>query len=243
MPATLEELTMRNATRPGVVLEAVGLTKAYGRGAARVDALRGVDIAVRDGEIVAIMGPSGCGKTTLLHVLGGIEPPDSGDITLARAPLPRDEGRLAMIHRRVLCFVFQGFGLLPSLSARENVEFPLIADGVRVAERERRALAALADVGLTEWQRHLPEELSGGQRQRVAIARALAPLPRVILADEPTGNLDSNTGAEVLDLLLSSARHNGCAVVMVTHDPGAAARADRTLYLRDGLIVENDVVT
>jgi len=237
----LEELTMRNATRPGVVLEAVGLRKTYGRGDTRVEALRGIDISVRAGEIVAIMGPSGCGKTTLLHVLGGIEPPDSGDVTLAGAPLPRDERQLAIIHRRVMCFVFQGFGLLPSLSARENVEFPLIADGVPVAEREQRALAALADVGLTEWQRHLPEELSGGQRQRVAIARALVPTPRLILADEPTGNLDSGTGEEVLDLLLSSARRSGCAIVMVTHDPDAAARADRTLHLRDGIIADREV--
>ena len=234
---------MRNVTRPGVVLEAAGLSKAYGRGDTRVEALRSVDISVKDGELVAIMGPSGCGKTTLLHVLGGIEPPDTGEVTLAGAPLPRDEGRLAVMHRRVMCFVFQGFGLLPSLSARENVEFPLIADGVPAAEREQRALAALADVGLTDWQRHLPEELSGGQRQRVAIARALVPLPRVILADEPTGNLDSNTGEEVLELLLSSARRSGCAIVMVTHDPGAAARADRTLYLRDGLIVEPEEMT
>jgi len=233
---------MRNANRPGVVLEAAGLHKTYGRGDARVEALRGVDIAIRDEEIVAIMGPSGCGKTTLLHVLGGIEPPDSGDVTLAGAPLPRDERQLAIIHRRVMCFVFQGFGLLPSLSARENVEFPLIADGVAAGERHQRALAALADVGLTDWQRHLPEELSGGQRQRVAIARALAPRPRIILADEPTGNLDSSTGEEVLSLLLSSARRSGCAIVMVTHDPGAAARADRTLHLRDGLIVEHEVL-
>ncbi len=233
---------MRNANRPGVVWEAAGLHKTYGRGDARVEALRGVDIAIRDEEIVAIMGPSGCGKTTLLHVLGGIEPPDSGDVTLAGAPLPRDERQLAIIHRRVMCFVFQGFGLLPSLSARENVEFPLIADGVAAGERHQRALAALADVGLTDWQRHLPEELSGGQRQRVAIARALAPRPRIILADEPTGNLDSSTGEEVLSLLLSSARRSGCAIVMVTHDPGAAARADRTLHLRDGLIVEHEVL-
>ena len=234
---------MRNATRPGVVLEAVDVRKTYGRGETRVEALRGVDISIREGEIVAIMGPSGCGKTTLLHVLGGIEPPDSGDVTLAGAALPNDDGRLAIIHRRVMCFVFQGFGLLPSLSARENVEFPLIADGVPAADRERRALAALADVGLTEWQRHLPEELSGGQRQRVAIARALVPSPRIILADEPTGNLDSNTGEEVLDLLLSSARRSGCAIVMVTHDPDAAARADRTLHLRDGMIADYEVVT
>ena len=234
---------MRNATRPGVVLEAVGVRKTYGRGETRVEALRGVDISIREGEIVAIMGPSGCGKTTLLHVLGGIEPPDSGDVTLAGAPLPKDDGRLAIIHRRVMCFVFQGFGLLPSLSARENVEFPLIADGVPSAERGQRALAALADVGLTDWQRHLPEELSGGQRQRVAIARALAPMPRVILADEPTGNLDSSTGEEVLDLLLSSARRTGCAIVMVTHDPGAAERADRTLHLRDGVIADYEVTS
>ncbi len=241
MSATLEELTMRNASRSGAILEAHGLTKTYGRGEARVEALRGVDISVREGEIVAVMGPSGCGKTTLLHVLGGIEPPDSGEISLAGAPLARDERQLAIIHRRVMCFVFQGFGLLPSLSARENVEFPLMADGVPAGSRERRALAALADVGLTEWQRHLPEEMSGGQRQRVAIARALAPSPRLILADEPTGNLDSSTGEEVLDLLLSAARRNGCAIVMVTHDPDAAARADRTLRLRDGAIVDHEV--
>ncbi|HYM16633.1 MAG TPA: ABC transporter ATP-binding protein [Dehalococcoidia bacterium] len=221
------------------VLVATGLRKRYGHGDSAVDALRGVDIAIAAGEIVAIMGPSGCGKTTLLHVLGGIEPPDDGAITIDGTPLSRSEGQLATLHRRTVTFVFQGFGLISSLSARENVEFPLVAAGVPAGERHRAALAALADVGLVDWQNHLPEELSGGQRQRVAIARALVPGPRVILADEPTGNLDVATGEEVLDLLITSARSKGSALVMVTHDPDAGARADRILSLRDGLLVHN----
>ena len=222
---------------PVPILEARGVHKTYGRAGTQVEALRGVDVAVGDHEIVAIMGPSGSGKTTLLHVLGGIEQPDAGEVLLSGTALPRNQGKLAALHQTALCFVFQGFANLPSLSALENVEFPLIAANRPRDERRQRALRALADVGLTDWQHHLPEELSGGQRQRVAIARALVPLPRVILADEPTGNLDSATGEEVLDLLISSARRDGCAIVMVTHDPGAARRADRILHMRDGLIV------
>jgi putative ABC transport system ATP-binding protein len=239
MPATVEEPTKHSATRNGAVLEAAGLTKRYGRGGNAVEALRGVDVRINDGEVVAIMGPSGCGKTTLLHLLGGIERPDAGEVLLAGEPLPRDERRLAELHRHAVCFVFQGFGLIPSLPARENVEFPLTVAGVPAAERHQRALAALRDVDLLDWQNHLPEELSGGQRQRVAIARALVPKPRIILADEPTGNLDTATGNDILHLLLDAARRMGSAIVMVTHDPAAAARADRVLLLRDGLIVEN----
>ncbi|MDE3096755.1 MAG: ABC transporter ATP-binding protein [Chloroflexota bacterium] len=221
------------------VLAATGLRKRYGRGDGAVDALRGVDLEIRGGEIVAVMGPSGCGKTTLLHVLGGIEPADAGEISIDGTVVSRDERRLAGLHRRTVTFVFQGFGLIPSLSARENVEFPLVAAGVPAGERHRSSLAALADVGLVEWQHHLPEEMSGGQRQRVAIARALVPNPRLILADEPTGNLDVATGEEVLDLLITSARRRRCALVMVTHDPDAGARADRILSLRDGVLVNH----
>jgi len=229
---------MPDAIRNGPVLEANGLHKRYGRGESAVEALRGVDVRIGEGEVVGIMGPSGCGKTTLLHLLGGIERPDAGEVLVAGQPLPQNEGRLAELHRLTICFVFQGFGLIPSLPARENVEFPLTVAGVPAAERHQRALAALQDVGLAEWQNHLPEELSGGQRQRVAIARALVPRPRIILADEPTGNLDTATGNEVLSLLLNSARRMKSALVMVTHDPTAAARADRVLRLRDGLIVK-----
>lgn len=228
---------MIDGMKPVPILQARGVQKTYGRPGTRVEALRGVDIAVGDREIVAIMGPSGSGKTTLLHVLGGIEHPDAGEVLLAGTALPRAQGKLALLHQTALCFVFQGFALLPSLSALENVEFPLIAANRPSGERKQRTLRVLADVGLTDWQHHLPEELSGGQRQRVAIARALVPSPRVILADEPTGNLDSATGEEVLDLLISSARRDSCAIVMVTHDPGAARRADRILHMRDGRIV------
>ena len=238
MATRADELTLQPDTRVGTgVLAATGLRKRYGHGEGAVDALRGVDIEIRAGEVVAVMGPSGCGKTTLLHLLGGIEPADAGEITIDGTVVSRDERRLADLHRRTVTFVFQGFGLIPSLSARENVEFPLVAAGVPAGERHKAALAALADVGLIEWQHHLPEEMSGGQRQRVAIARALVPNPRVILADEPTGNLDVATGEEVLDLLVTSARRRRCALVMVTHDPDAGARADRILTLRDGLLV------
>ena len=239
-----ERATVSRARDATIVIEGRALRKRYGRGGSAVEALRGVDLAVGAGEVVAVMGPSGCGKTTLLHVLGGIEPADGGEVLIAGTPLPRDERQLAVLHRSTVCFVFQGFGLIPSLSARENVEFPLIAASVRNAERHERALEALDRVGLGDWQNHLPEELSGGQRQRVAIARALVPEPRVILADEPTGNLDVATGEEVLDLLVTSARLQRCALVMVTHDPDAASRADRILRLRDGLLAaaaEEDV--
>ncbi|MHB8375497.1 MAG: ABC transporter ATP-binding protein [Dehalococcoidia bacterium] len=240
MSARLDQVTSQEAPQAAaVVLEARGLRKRYGHGESAVEALRGVDIEIREGEIVAVMGPSGCGKTTLLHVLGGIEPPGDGEISVDGVALSRDERRLAELHRRTVTFVFQGFGLIPSLSARENVEFPLVAAGVPAAERHKAALAALADVGLVDWQHHLPEEMSGGQRQRVAIARALVPNPRVILADEPTGNLDVATGEEVLDLLITSARRRKCALVMVTHDPDAGARADRILSLRDGVLVSS----
>ncbi|HEY8768880.1 MAG TPA: ABC transporter ATP-binding protein [Dehalococcoidia bacterium] len=237
MPARLKDPSIRRPAKGGIVLGARGLRKRYGRGDSAVEALRGVDMQIREGEIVVIMGPSGCGKTTLLHLLGGIETPDEGEVLLCGEPMPRDERQLAEVHRHIVCFVFQGFGVISSLSARENVEFPLIAAGVAAGERQQRTLAALNDVGLLPWQDHLPDELSGGQRQRVAIARALVPNPLVILADEPTGNLDTTTGHEVLDLLLTSARKRDCAIVMVTHDADAAARADRVLYLRDGLIV------
>jgi putative ABC transport system ATP-binding protein len=239
MSATLEQLTMRNATRVGLALEARGVTKHYGRGDSAVRALRGVDVQIKEAETIAIMGPSGCGKTTLLHLLGGIERPDGGEVLFGGAPIPKDEQNLAELHRHTVCFVFQGFGLIPSLSAEENVEFPLMTSGVATAERKERAAAALRDVGLTDWRNHLPEELSGGQRQRVAIARALAPRPKLILADEPTGNLDTSTGVEILDLLLGATKRLGSAIVMVTHDPMAAKRADRVLRLRDGLIVEH----
>ena len=218
------------------ILRAVNLQKSYGRNSARVDALRGVDFDVAPGESVAVMGPSGCGKTTLLHLLGAIERPDGGELLFEGRPMPNGDGALAEIHRHDMGFVFQGFGLLPSLSAIENVEFPLILAGVDARERDERADAALVGVGLGDWRHHLPEELSGGQRQRVAIARALVAGPKVILADEPTGNLDSATASEILDLLLSSARRSVCAVVMVTHDAASARRADRIVRMRDGQI-------
>lgn len=237
MPATLEQLTMRNATRVGVALQANSLTKHYGRGASVVQALRGVSLRVREAETVAIMGPSGCGKTTLLHLLGGIERPDAGEVLVCGKTIPTSEDSLAEMHRRQVTFVFQGFGLIPSLSAEENVAFPLIVGGMKHSDRVQLVEAALRDVDLWDWRRHLPEELSGGQRQRVALARALAPGPSIILADEPTGNLDTTTSDEILELLLRASQHLGCAIVMVTHDPAAARRADRVLYLRDGIIV------
>jgi putative ABC transport system ATP-binding protein len=214
------------------------LTKVYGEGTIEVRALDGVDFAVDPGEFVAIMGPSGSGTSTLLHIVGALEPPTTGSVALAGARYDGlDDDELTRLRRERLGFVFQFFNLLPSLSALENVLLPALIARRHGADALRgRAEELLARVGLGGRAEHTPSELSGGEQQRVSIARALLLSPDVVLADEPTGNLDSRAGAEILRLLRELNRDEHVTVVMVTHDPGAAAIADRVVFLRDGRI-------
>jgi putative ABC transport system ATP-binding protein len=224
------------ATGSSPVIELEGITKIYLSGRFAVPALRGIDLRIDRGELVAIMGPSGSGKTTLMEILGCLLQPTSGRYRFngrAVETIPPDG--LAALRGEQIGFVFQSFNLLPRLSALENVELPLGYRGVARRERRARAASALDRVGLGARARHLPAELSGGERQRVAIARALVNRPSVILADEPTGNLDTETGDAILDLLLSLKR-DGATVVMVTHDPRIGTRGERLITIRDGRI-------
>lgn len=221
------------------LIEIRDLHKTYGAGDQAVHALAGVSLDIQAGEFVAIMGASGSGKSTLLNVLGCLDRPDTGEYRLAGEPvqdLPPD--RLADVRNRRIGFVFQQFNLLPRTSAQENVELPLVYGGVPAPQRRERALAALAQVGLSERAHHTPSQLSGGQQQRVAIARALVNQPSLILADEPTGALDSRTSDEVMQLL-SGLHAGGITVVMVTHESDIAAWAQRRLVFRDGRVVED----
>ncbi len=219
--------------RAPFVLRAEGLVKTYETGLVR--ALDGVDVAIGRGEFVSIVGPSGCGKSTLLHLLGALDRPDAGRVILDGRDLA-DEPRLDRIRARSLGFVFQLHHLVPSLTAVENVELPLHALAVGRHERRERAEALLRKVGLGDRLGHRPPQLSGGQRQRVAIARALVNRAPVILADEPTGELDQASGRQVLELLEGLRAAHGTALVLVTHDPAVAARADRTIRMLDGRI-------
>ncbi|WP_409332596.1 ABC transporter ATP-binding protein [Trujillonella humicola] len=214
-------------------VRATGLTRTYGRGSTEVHALAGVDVAFARGAFTAIMGPSGSGKSTLMHCLAGLDAPTGGQVFLGDTELTglRDD-QLTRLRRERIGFVFQSFNLLPVLDARENIVLPMQLAGRRPDPAWFDAV--VARLGLRDRLRHRPSELSGGQQQRVAVARALLPRPDVVFADEPTGNLDSRAGAEVLDLLRSSVRETGQTVVMVTHDPAAAAYADRVVLLADG---------
>jgi ABC-type lipoprotein export system ATPase subunit len=214
------------------LLRLEGVTKSFNRGSEAVAALRGVDLFVEAGEFVALVGPSGSGKSTLLHVAGGLDRPDRGRVVLDGRDLASlSPGERARLRRRQIGFIFQFFHLIPSLTVAENVELPLVLDRTRGNGRVPEALQA---VGLAHRAAHLPAELSGGEMQRAAIARALVARPALILADEPTGNLDSATGAEILELLISRVQHSGATLVMVTHDTAASQRAGRALHLRDG---------
>ncbi len=219
-------------------IEAFGVRKSYRRGRTEVHAVAGVSLAIRTQEMVAIVGPSGSGKSTLLNLLGALDRPDAGEIVVAGTKLSEldDAGRTRM-RREKIGLIFQFFNLLPLLTARENVSLPLLLAGVSRSEADKRALDLLGRVGLAERAEHTPEEMSGGEMQRVAVARALAPRPPVLLADEPTGNLDSQSGTDVLNLLRSAAREYGCAIILVTHDPRAAAVTDRVLEFSDGKLV------
>jgi putative ABC transport system ATP-binding protein len=216
-------------------VEARGITKVYRMEGVEVRALDGVDMAVARGDSLAIMGPSGSGKSTLLGLLGGLDRPTSGSLAFEGRDVARlSDDELARLRNQVVGFVFQNFQLLPRTTALGNVGLPLVYRGLGRAERRRRATEALEAVGLAQRLLHRPSELSGGEQQRVAIARALAAEPAMLLADEPTGNLDSRSGDEVLELLTRLRAERGVALVVVTHDPGVAARFDHTLLVRDG---------
>jgi putative ABC transport system ATP-binding protein len=218
-------------------VEARGLQKLYGEGGAEVRALRGVDLVVRRGEFVAIMGPSGSGKSTLLHIVGALETPTQGTIAVGGLHYEGlGDKELTRFRRDHIGFVFQFFNLLGSLSAAENVLLPALIAGEHDKAEEERALALLERVGLAGRSDHLPSELSGGEQQRVSIARALLRSPELLLADEPTGNLDTRAGRDVLRLLREMNQVQGHTIVMVTHDPAAAAFTDRVVFLRDGEI-------
>ncbi len=227
-----------------IVLAAQDLHKEYRMGEVVVQALGGVNLQVEKGEFIAIMGPSGSGKSTLLHLLGGLDRPTSGEIVLAGQALSSlSDDRITLVRRRNVGFIFQFYNLVPTLTAEENVALPLLIDGKSLADYREKVVGLLELVGLAERRTHKPNQLSGGQQQRVAVARALVTDPAIVLADEPTGNLDTSAGQEVLTLLRRSCDEFRQTVVMVTHDPGAARYADRIVFLRDGLIVDEQEVT
>ncbi len=219
------------------ILEATQLRKQYRLCEQPVNAQAGVDFAVQRGVFVAIMGPSGSGKSTLLHLLGGLDRPSDGEITLAGLRLSvLNDDQATLARRHTVGFVFQFYNLLPTLTAEENITLPLIIDGQNPAQFRERVDALVDLVGLADRRRHKPDQLSGGEQQRVAIARALVTQPAIVLADEPTGNLDSKTGTAIMELLRRSRDDLGQTIIIVTHDPRAAAYADRVVFLSDGQI-------
>ncbi|MGH2387640.1 MAG: ABC transporter ATP-binding protein [Chloroflexota bacterium] len=220
-----------------LIIEATGLRKVYVTGAQRVEALRGVDFAVEEGEMVSIMGPSGCGKTTMLNCLSGLDDFDGGDVKIDGISL-RDmsDNRKTEYRAKKMGFIFQVYNLLPVLSAVENVELPLLVSGVRPGEARKRAIAALDQVGLSERVKNRPAELSGGQRQRVTIARSLVNDPAIVWADEPTGALDSESANNIMDLMCKLNKENGQTFVVVSHALEVGERADRIVRMRDGQI-------
>jgi putative ABC transport system ATP-binding protein len=224
------------ATRTEIAVAAAGLVRRYGEGESAVEALRGVSLELPAGQFTAVMGPSGSGKSTLMHILAGLDQPTAGSVTIAGEEIADlNDKQLTKLRRDHVGFVFQAFNLLPTLTAEENITLPLNLAGRKI---EREHLDALIErVGLSERRGHRPAEMSGGQQQRVAIARALASRPTVLFADEPTGNLDSTSSAEVLGMLRETVERDGQTILMVTHDPKAATAADRVLFLADGRIV------
>lgn len=217
------------------VLSATQLKKTYTLGAQAVQALDSVTFEIERGEFVAVMGPSGSGKSTLLHLLGGLDRPTGGEVTLAGQPISLlNDRKLTLVRRRNIGFVFQFFNLLPTLTTEENILLPLIIDGKKAEAFKQRLADLLEMVGLTNRRGHKPDQLSGGEQQRVALARALITEPAIVLADEPTGNLDSKTGVAMMELLRQSGKKLNQAIIMVTHDPKAASYADRIVFLRDG---------
>jgi putative ABC transport system ATP-binding protein len=231
----MEKLSAEPEKPPQLLLR--GVTKVYGTGGAAMHALRGVDLRIDTGEFVAVMGPSGSGKSTCLNILGCLDSPTSGSYLFEGVEVGKlSRGQRARLRRYYLGFVFQGYNLLNRTSALENVELPLIYRNQAIAERHARAHQALAAVGLTGWESHTPGELSGGQQQRVAVARAIVTAPHVLFADEPTGNLDTARGREIMDLLSVLNRERGITIVMVTHEPDMSAYAKRIVRFVDGKV-------
>ena len=225
------------------LIQAQALTKTYGSGDTAVMALDHINLSVNAGEFVAIMGPSGCGKSTLLHLIGGLDKPSSGQVIFDGVPLAEmSDDALTMLRRRKMGFIFQFFNLIPVLTAAENAALPVTLDGGKPAEARARAVEWLTRFGLGERTASRPDQLSGGQQQRVAIARALAADPALILADEPTGNLDTRSGDEIASLLRSVSKEYGRTVLMVTHDPRIAAYADRIVFLKDGKVIDDTLL-
>jgi putative ABC transport system ATP-binding protein len=221
------------------VLEANQVKKQYQMGEVTVSALAGVNLAVEKGEFLAVMGPSGSGKSTLLHLLGGLDGPSDGEITLAGQPLARlSDDEVTIVRRRKIGFIFQFYNLLPTLTAEENVGLPLLIDGQSLERHREKITRLLTLVGLADRRDHKPDQLSGGQQQRVAIARAFVNDPEIVLADEPTGNLDSKSGTAILELLRKTCDELEATIVMVTHDPRAASFADRVVFIKDGRLVK-----
>jgi putative ABC transport system ATP-binding protein len=234
---TREVTASATTTLNGVVVQARDLQRQYGDGATAVHALRGVSLDVQQAQLVAVMGPSGSGKSTLMHTLAGLDKPTSGTVTIAGTEITGlDDAHMTRLRRDHIGFVFQFFNLLPMLTAEENVLLPLSIAGEKPDRDWLEQL--LSKTGLAGRRKHRPSELSGGQQQRVAIARALVTKPTILFADEPTGNLDSKTGGEILDLLRDSSREYNQTIVMVTHEARAASIADRIMFLADGLIVK-----
>jgi len=223
------------------LIRLAGITKTYGEGQAAFQALKGIDLEIARGDFLAIMGPSGSGKSTAMNILGCLDTPTTGSYEFEGVHVERmSRNQRALLRRHYLGFVFQGFNLLARTTALENVELPLIYRGEPATSRHQAARAALAQVGLTGWDHHTPGELSGGQQQRVAIARAIVTQPQVLLADEPTGNLDSRTSHEIMDLITSLNRDRGITVLMVTHEADVAAFARRVVKFHDGRIESDD---
>ena len=229
---------MTNKSQAGPAIALAGVNLSLGQGAARVHILKDIDLHIGSGEAIGLVGPSGSGKSTLLMVMAGLERADTGTVTVAGENLSvLDEDALARFRGRHVGIVFQSFHLIPTMTALENVAVPLELAGVQDAQA--RARDELAAVGLGERLSHYPAELSGGEQQRVAVARALAPNPAILVADEPTGNLDEDTGKQIIDLLFAGHARRGTTLVLVTHDPEVASRADRKIVLKDGLVVED----
>ncbi len=229
------------ATGSSPLIRLRGLTKVYGQGEAAVHALAGIDLDIHDGEFVAVMGPSGSGKSTCMNIIGCLDVPTSGEYHFRGVEVDSlSSNQQALLRRHYLGFVFQGFNLLRRTTALENVELPLLYRGFGSSERRELALAALDSVGLTGWETHTASELSGGQQQRVAVARAIVTRPAVLLADEPTGNLDSTHGREIMDLLTEFNVSLGITIIMVTHEPYMAAYAQREIHFLDGRIQQDE---
>jgi putative ABC transport system ATP-binding protein len=228
-------------TDMGLVARVQNLSKSYGSERTRVDALRDISLGIRRGEFTAIMGPSGSGKSTLMHIMAGLDAPTSGQVWLGDSEIGgMSDAQLTLLRRRRVGFVFQSYNLVPTLDVEGNLLLPFELDGRRPTNQERAWIDELESaLGLTGRLKHRPHELSGGQQQRVAIARALATRPELVFADEPTGNLDSRTGREVLGLLQNAGRQYGQSIAMVTHDPIAASFADRVIFLADGRIADD----